>query len=166
MVNFSYELGQIMTRYDLLYGLDEWFWAIFEPTWTWPNFTEPTPVLFNNINQNEVEVFDYNVYKLYGSFYTQLYTLFCPILYESLWYFRNYKICLKTPLQVVQQDLLEMTVSKCSWHRNVDATNYLFEVSWYKMFLLFIDIAATNEKILFKVIIQLSFFINLYLLLK
>ena len=22
-----------------LYGLDEWFWAMFEPTWTWPNFT-------------------------------------------------------------------------------------------------------------------------------
>ena len=35
MVNFSCELGQIMTRY----GLDEWFWAMFKPTWTWPNFT-------------------------------------------------------------------------------------------------------------------------------
>ena len=21
------------------FGLDEWFWAMFEPTWTWPNFT-------------------------------------------------------------------------------------------------------------------------------
>ena len=21
------------------YGVDEWFWAMFEPTWTWPNFT-------------------------------------------------------------------------------------------------------------------------------
>ena len=21
------------------YGLDERFWAMFEPTWTWPNFT-------------------------------------------------------------------------------------------------------------------------------
>ena len=21
------------------YGLDEWFWAMFEPTWTWLNFT-------------------------------------------------------------------------------------------------------------------------------
>ena len=21
------------------YGLDEWFWAMFEPTWIWPNFT-------------------------------------------------------------------------------------------------------------------------------
>ena len=21
------------------YGLDEWFWAMFEPTWTLPNFT-------------------------------------------------------------------------------------------------------------------------------
>ena len=20
------------------YGLDEWFWAMFERTWTWPNF--------------------------------------------------------------------------------------------------------------------------------
>ena len=38
MVNFSYNLGQIMTRYDS-YGLDEWFWAMFELIWTWPNFT-------------------------------------------------------------------------------------------------------------------------------
>ena len=21
------------------YGLDEWFWVMFEPTWIWPNFT-------------------------------------------------------------------------------------------------------------------------------
>ena len=21
------------------YGLYEWFWAMFEPTWTWPNLT-------------------------------------------------------------------------------------------------------------------------------
>ena len=73
-INFSCELGQIMTRYDFLwarwvilsnvrtdlhltsfyfwstyhvhcdpdvtsYGLDEWFWAMFESTWTWHNFT-------------------------------------------------------------------------------------------------------------------------------
>ena len=75
LVNFSCELGPIMTRYDFLwarwvilinvrthlnltwyhfwstfhvnwgklwpdmtsYGLDEWFWAMFEPTWNWPN---------------------------------------------------------------------------------------------------------------------------------
>ena len=32
------ELGPTMTRYDF-YGLDEWFWAIFKRTSTWPNFT-------------------------------------------------------------------------------------------------------------------------------
>ena len=32
----SCELGQIMTGYDFLW-LDEWFWAMFEPTWIWPN---------------------------------------------------------------------------------------------------------------------------------
>ena len=38
LVNFSCELGQIMTRYDFLWA--RWvFWAMFEPTWTWPNFT-------------------------------------------------------------------------------------------------------------------------------
>ena len=37
LVNFSCELGQIMTRCDLL-GLDEWFWAMFKPIPTWPNF--------------------------------------------------------------------------------------------------------------------------------
>ena len=34
-VNFSCEWRQIITR-STSYGLDEW--AIFEPTWTWPNF--------------------------------------------------------------------------------------------------------------------------------
>ena len=35
LVNFSCELGQTMTKYNFLYnGLDEWFWAMFEPTWT------------------------------------------------------------------------------------------------------------------------------------
>ena len=34
LVKFSCELGQIMT-----YGLDEWFWAMFKTTQTWPNFT-------------------------------------------------------------------------------------------------------------------------------
>ena len=36
LVNFSCELGKIMTRYDFLWA--EWFWAMFGPTWTWPNF--------------------------------------------------------------------------------------------------------------------------------
>ena len=27
------------TTFHRGYGLDEWFWAMFEPTWTWPNFT-------------------------------------------------------------------------------------------------------------------------------
>ena len=41
LVNFSCGLGPIMTRYDFLssYGLDEWFWAMFEPNWICPNFT-------------------------------------------------------------------------------------------------------------------------------
>ena len=38
LVNFSCELGQIMTIYMTSHGLDEWFQAMFEPTWTWPNF--------------------------------------------------------------------------------------------------------------------------------
>ena len=39
LVNLSCDLGQIMTIYMTLYGLDEWFRAMFEPTLTWPNFT-------------------------------------------------------------------------------------------------------------------------------
>ena len=38
LVNFSCELGQIMTIHLTSHGLDEWFRAMFEPTWTWPNF--------------------------------------------------------------------------------------------------------------------------------
>ena len=36
LANLSYELGQIKTRYDFL-ELDEWFWAMFEPTTALPN---------------------------------------------------------------------------------------------------------------------------------
>ena len=41
LVNFSCELGPIMTLYDFLWARswDEWFWAMFEQTWTWHNFT-------------------------------------------------------------------------------------------------------------------------------
>ena len=39
LVNFSCGLGQIMTRYVFLWSRWEWFWTMFEPTWTWPNFT-------------------------------------------------------------------------------------------------------------------------------
>ena len=38
LVNFSCELGQIMTIHMTSHGLDEWFRAMFERTWTWPNF--------------------------------------------------------------------------------------------------------------------------------
>ena len=31
---FFCKLGQIMTSYDLLYGTDEWFWAMFALDWS------------------------------------------------------------------------------------------------------------------------------------
>ena len=52
LVNFSCELGQIMTRYD--YGLDEWFWAMFEPTWTWPNFTFGQLFMWIRANNDQI----------------------------------------------------------------------------------------------------------------
>ena len=41
LVNFSHELAQIMTTYTYMtsYRLNTWFWAMFEPTLTWPNFS-------------------------------------------------------------------------------------------------------------------------------
>ena len=53
LVNFSCELGQIMTRYDS-YGLDEWFWAMFEPTWTWPNFTFGQLFMWIGANNDQI----------------------------------------------------------------------------------------------------------------
>ena len=38
LANFVCELGKIMTRYDSLWTR-KWFWAMFEPSSTWPNFT-------------------------------------------------------------------------------------------------------------------------------
>ena len=38
LVNVSCELEQKLPDMTSS-GLDEWFWAMFEPTWTWPNFT-------------------------------------------------------------------------------------------------------------------------------
>ena len=37
LVNFSCELGQIRPD-KTSYTLDEWFWTMFKPTPTWPNF--------------------------------------------------------------------------------------------------------------------------------
>ena len=34
LVDISWELGQILTRYDLLYRIDEWFWAMFKLDWS------------------------------------------------------------------------------------------------------------------------------------
>ena len=31
--------NNLVVQIWLSYGLDEWFWAMFEPTWTWHNFT-------------------------------------------------------------------------------------------------------------------------------
>ena len=37
-ITFHVNWGQILTRYGLICGLDEWFWVMFEPTPTWFNF--------------------------------------------------------------------------------------------------------------------------------
>ena len=92
LVNFSCELGQIMTRYDFLwakwvilstvrtdlnltyfhfwsilhvnwgkwwpdmtsYGLNEWFWAMFKPTWTWPNLTFGQLFMWIGANSDQI----------------------------------------------------------------------------------------------------------------
>ena len=92
LVNFSYELGQIMTRYYFIwarwvilsnvrtdfnltefhfwstlhvdwgkiwsdmtsYGLDDWFWAMFEPTPTWPNSTFGQLFLWIGANNDQI----------------------------------------------------------------------------------------------------------------
>ena len=53
LVHFSCELGPIMTRYDS-YGLNEWFWAMFEPTWTWPNFSFGQLFIWIGANNDQI----------------------------------------------------------------------------------------------------------------
>ena len=53
VVNFSCVLAQIMTIMTS-YGLDEWFWAMFELTWTWPNFTFGQLVMWIGANNDEI----------------------------------------------------------------------------------------------------------------
>ena len=36
------------------YGKDEWFWAIFEPTPTWPNFTFGQLVMWIRVNKDHI----------------------------------------------------------------------------------------------------------------
>ena len=36
------------------YGQDEWFWAMFEPTWTWPNFTFGQLFLWIGANNDQI----------------------------------------------------------------------------------------------------------------
>ena len=36
------------------YGLDEWFWAMFEPTWTWPNFTFGKLFMWIGANNDQI----------------------------------------------------------------------------------------------------------------
>ena len=35
-------------------GLDEWFWAMFEPTWTWPNFTFGQVFMWIGANNDQI----------------------------------------------------------------------------------------------------------------
>ena len=39
---------------DQLHGLDEWFWAMFEPTWTWPNFTFGQLFMWIGANNDQI----------------------------------------------------------------------------------------------------------------
>ena len=36
------------------YELDEWFWAMFEPTWTWPNFTSGQLCMWTGANNDQI----------------------------------------------------------------------------------------------------------------
>ena len=36
------------------YGPDEWFWAMFEPTWTWPNFSFDQLFMWIGANNDQI----------------------------------------------------------------------------------------------------------------
>ena len=38
----------------IFYGLDEWFWSMFEPTWTWPNFTFGQLFMWSGANNGQI----------------------------------------------------------------------------------------------------------------
>ena len=44
------QIGPDMTSY----GLDEWFWAMFEPTWTLPNLTFGQICMWIGANNDQI----------------------------------------------------------------------------------------------------------------
>ena len=36
------------------YGLNEWFWAMFKPTWIWPNFTFGQFLMWIGANNDQI----------------------------------------------------------------------------------------------------------------
>ena len=36
------------------YGLDEWFWAMFEPTWIWPNLIFGQLLMWIGANNDQI----------------------------------------------------------------------------------------------------------------
>ena len=50
------------------YGLDEWFWAMFEPTWTWTPSILPDESAF--IMQVVLKIYVYynDIFRLFGIF--------------------------------------------------------------------------------------------------
>ena len=61
LVNISCELGQIMTKYDrheLLYGIDEWFWAMFRLDWSKIELDRSS--IFVDLSHELAIIFTYN----------------------------------------------------------------------------------------------------------
>ena len=57
------------------YGLDEWFWAMFEPTWTWPNFTFGQLFMWNEANDDQIIKTSYGLYEQFWAMFEPTSTL-------------------------------------------------------------------------------------------
>ena len=60
--NFSYELEQILTRYDDFLEADEWFWEMLEPTPTWLDLTFGQLFIWVWANSDQIWVILSNVW--------------------------------------------------------------------------------------------------------
>ena len=58
------------------YGLDEWFWAMFEQTWTWrPNFTFGQFFMWIGANNDQIIMTSYGLDEWFWAMFEPTWTL-------------------------------------------------------------------------------------------
>ena len=59
----------------IFYGLDEWFWSMFEPTWTWPNFTFGQLFMWSAADNGQPDMTCYGLDEWFWAMFEPTWTL-------------------------------------------------------------------------------------------